>query len=144
MLGREPLWYIRYMKFWKLSKLNSGETLDPVSRLKNNFSIPTRTHNAYDFINVCIKHGQIYHYITHIGSFWSSIYRWAPPLYELLCVCLSVCLSVIPSRVNFPRRNGCRGLKFCVYTQLCLSRWKMVKTTFEVNPPPKKIKKYGT
>ena len=58
------------------------------------------------------------------------IFRWAPPVYELVSLCQSVCPSVIPSEVNSPKRDGCRGLNFCVY--LYLIRWKMTQNTYGV------------
>ena len=60
-------------------------------------------------------------------------------LYMNLCVCVCVCVCVIPSGGNFPRRNGRRGLKFCLHTQIGITRRKIAKIILGVPPPQKKI-----
>ena len=39
---------------------------------------------------------------------------------------------------KFPRRNGCRGLKFCMHIQIGQTRWKMLGIDFGVPRPHKK------
>ena len=58
-------------------------------------------------------------------------------LYMYSCVFLrfSVC-----HKIEFPWRNGRRGLKFCEHTQIGLTRWKMTKINLGVPPPLKKIR----
>ena len=52
---------------------------------------------------------------------WIYLFRWAPPLYELLCVFLF--FRSWTWILEFPRRNGRRDLKFCVHNQIYLN-WK--------------------
>ena len=74
------------------------------------------------------------------------LFRWAPPPYVTLgFVGVFVCLCVIEKNWfrgysnKFPRRNGCRGLKFCLHIKIGVTRWQMVKMSFGVPPPQKKL-----
>ena len=79
------------------------------------------------------------------GPLKCSLFLGGHHLHMWLCLC--VCVSVIEKTwvrgysTKFPRRNGCRGLKFCLHIKIGVTRWKMVKMNFGVPPPPPKKNK---
>ena len=111
-----------------------------------------------------LKYKSIYLYII----MWSTLWSWCgtspgPPITALWTICwlrifpqwekrflgghhlhMWLCVSVIEKTwvrgysTKFPRSNGCRGLKFSFHFQKGRTRWKMVKMTFGVPPPPQK------